>query len=128
MINGIYNTRLFLCTQPTDMRKGFNALTGTVRDTLKLDPLTGSLFIFKNKSGDKIKILYFDTDGFAIWYKQLANGSFKFPETNNNNFTGLEIDISTLRNILDGIDLTSVRKRKRFSCKKINDTVYDTVI
>lgn len=128
MINGVYNTRLFICIQPIDMRKGFNALTGVVRDTLRLDPLTGALFIFKNKPGDKMKILYFDTDGFAIWYKQLAKGSFKFPEINNNNCTGFEIDISTLRNILDGIDLTSIRKRKRFSCNKINDTVYDTVI
>ena len=62
--------RIFLCTRPTDMRKSFDGLTGLVQECFGQDPLTGHLFLFVNRRGDRIKILYFDRDGLALWYKK----------------------------------------------------------
>ena len=62
------NTRISLCTSPIDMRKSFNGLIGVVRHQLKADPLTGHLFVFFNKTNTLVKVLYWDGDGFAIWY------------------------------------------------------------
>ncbi len=81
---------------------------------MNLDPLSGHLFIFKNKRADRIKALYWDCDGFAIWYKVLQKGTFRFPDLQNFSSAGLEIDASTLHMILDGIDLSTVRKRQRY--------------
>jgi transposase len=106
--------RIFLCTQPTDMRKNFNGLTGLVKKAMTLDPLSGHLFIFRNQRGDRLKALYWDGDGLAIWYKQLQRGTFRFPDLKNYSSAGLEIDHSTLRLILDGIDLSSIRRQHRF--------------
>jgi hypothetical protein len=64
--------RIFLCTRPTDMRKSFDGLTGLVQECFGQDPLTGHLFLFVNRRGDRIKILYFDRDGLALWYKKQA--------------------------------------------------------
>src|SRR5580704_6460598 len=61
--------RVFLCTRPTDLRKGFDGLSGLVQECFGQDPLTGHLFLFLNRRRDRIKILYFDRDGLAIWYK-----------------------------------------------------------
>lgn len=106
--------RIFLCTEDTDMRRSFDSLCGLVRKSMNLDPLTGHLFIFKNKRADRIKALYWDSDGFAIWYKVLQKGTFRFPDLQNFSSAGLEIDASTLHMILDGIDLATVRKRQRY--------------
>ena len=114
MLTGIFNCRIFICTQATDMRKSFYSLSGLVRESMKLDPQSGALFIFKNKTSSCLKILYFDGDGFAIWYKKLVKGTFKFPDLEKQNCSGFEIDPSTLRLILDGIDLINIRKRNRY--------------
>jgi transposase len=108
------NTRVFLCTQDTDMRKSFSALFGIIRGAMHLDPLSGALFIFKNKRGDRIKCVYWDETGFAMWYKLLQRGTFQFPSLQHVSSAGLEIDPSTMRMILDGIDLSSIRRRPRF--------------
>ena len=71
--------RIFLCTRPTDLRKSFDGLTGLVQECFGQDPLTGHLFLFLNRRRDRIKILYFDRDGLAIWYKRLEAGSFQMP-------------------------------------------------
>ena len=69
--------RVFLCTRPTDLRKGFDGLSGLVREGFSQDPLSGHLFLFLNRRRDRIKILYFDRDGLAIWFKRLEVGSFQ---------------------------------------------------
>jgi transposase len=97
------------------MRKNFNGLSGLVRKSMTLDPLSGHLFVFRNQRGDRLKVLYFDIDGFAIWYKQLQRGTFRFPDLKNYSSAGLEIDHSTLRLILDGIDLSTIRRQHRFN-------------
>ncbi len=112
--------RIFLCTTPTDMRKNSNGLTGIVRKSMMLDPLSGHLFIFKNQRGDRLKVLYWDGDGIAIWYKQLQRGTFRFPDLQNYSSAGLEIDHSTLRMILDGIDLSTIRRQNRFKVSPDN--------
>ena len=64
--------RVYLCTSPTDMRKGFDTLAALVRESLGYDPLSGHLFLFASRDRDRLKILYWDSDGFAIWYKRLS--------------------------------------------------------
>jgi len=105
--------RIFLCTEDTDMRKSFDSLRGVIRSTMHLDPLSEALFIFKNKRGDRIKVMWWDGDGFAMWYKVLQRGTYQFPNVRKYSSAGLEIDAATLRMILDGIDLGSFR-RPRF--------------
>src|SRR5580693_6650720 len=104
--------RIFLCTRPTDMRKSFDGLTGLVQECFGQDPLTGHLFLFANRRRDRIKILYFDRDGLAIWYKRLEAGSFEIPATVAGD--GIELQPAQLAMILAGIDLKSARQRKRF--------------
>jgi transposase len=81
---------------------------------MNLDPLSGYLFVFKNQRADRIKCVYWDGDGMAMWYKALQKGTFRFPDLQNYSSAGLEIDPSTLRMILDGIDLASIRRQRRF--------------
>ena len=104
--------RIFLCTRPTDMRKGFDGLTGLVQECFGQDPLTGHLFLFVNRRRDRIKILYFDRDGLAIWYKRLEVGSFQLPQAGAQD--GIELEPAQLAMLLSGIDLHSARQRKRF--------------
>jgi len=111
---GPNNTRIFLCTEDTDMRKSFNGLCGIIRRAMNLDPLTGFLFVFKNKRADRIKIVYWDYDGYSMWYKVLQKGTFRFPDLQNFSSAGLEIEPSTLRLILDGVDLGTIRRQQRY--------------
>jgi transposase len=104
--------RVFLCTRPTDMRKSFDGLTGLVQECFRQDLLTGHLFLFVNRRRDRIKILYFDRDGLAIWYKRLESGSFEMPRTAEGD--GVELQPAQLAMILSGIDMRSARQRKRF--------------
>ena len=104
--------RIFVCTLPTDMRKSFDSLAGLVQTQLGQDPLAGDLFVFRSKRGDRLKLLYWDQDGLAIWYKRLEEGTFQFPAAADQ--AGVEIGATELALILGGIDLASVRRRKRY--------------
>jgi len=110
------NTRISLCTTSIDMRKSFDGLLGIVRNVLEADPLGDHLFVFLNRSHSLMKILYWDGDGFAIWYKRLELGTFRFPAVTENT-QSIEITRSGLAMILEGIDLSQLPKRKRFSKK-----------
>jgi transposase len=103
--------RIFLCTRPVDLRKSFDGLTGLVRDCFEQDPLSGHLFLFLNRRRDRLKILYFDRDGLAIWYKRLEAGSFQMPQVTED---GVELQPAQLAMLLSGIDLRTARQRKRF--------------
>ena len=105
--------RVFVCATPTDMRKSFDGLSAVVREHLKQDPLAGDLFVFRNRRGDRLKLLYWDEDGLAVWAKRLEEGTFEFP-TSNADGTAVEVKAPELALILGGIDLRSVSRRKRY--------------
>jgi len=111
--------RVFLCTQPTDMRKSFDGLFGMVREFLGQDPLSGHLFLFLNRRRDRAKILLWERDGLVIWYKRLEAGSFQSLDptasTPTTGSAGLELSVTDLAMILGGIDLSTARRRKRYS-------------
>jgi transposase len=71
--------RIWLALAPADLRKGFDALAELVRQHLRDDPLSGHVFVFRNRRSDRVKLLYWDTDGFVIVYKRLESGTFRFP-------------------------------------------------
>ena len=107
--------RIFLCSDATDMRKGFDSLAHLVESSLTLDPMSGHLFVFRSRRGDRIKILYWDRDGLALWYKRLEKGSFRFPTATTADVSkGVEVKASDLMMILDGVDLGSVRRQRRY--------------
>ena len=105
--------RIYWCTSPADMRKGFDSLAALVREALGYDPLSGHLFLFVGRHKDRIKILYWDRDGFALWYKRLEEGTFRLPSPRKAG-ASVELKASELAMLLEGIDLTSIKRRKRF--------------
>jgi transposase len=105
------SVRIWLATQATDLRKSFDSLAELVRQQLKGDPLSGQLFVFRNKRADRVKLLYWDEDGFVIIYKRLEAGTFRFPPAES---AGVEIRAADLQMLLDGIDLASVKRQKRY--------------
>lgn len=107
--------RVFLYRLPTDMRKSFHGLVALTESALKQDPLSGSLFVFLNRRRDRIKILYWGQTGFCIWYQQLEKGTYQLPDEKAvEEQEALEVTRSQLSLILDGIDLSSARQRRRF--------------
>ena len=95
------------------MRKGFDTLAALVREELRCDPLSGHLFLFVGRRRDRIKILYWDKDGYALWYKRLEKGTFRMPVAKNES-ASIELKASELAMLLEGIDLRSIKRRKRF--------------
>jgi transposase len=106
--------RIFVSTQPTDMRWSFDGLAMITRENMGQDPLSGHLFVFFNRRGDRVKIMFWDRSGFCIWYKRLEQGVFRLPQSIVNT-PNPEVEITDLSLILEGIDLSSARRRKRFS-------------
>lgn len=114
--------RVLLCMLPTDMRRSFDTLAGMVRQHLGGDPLGGTLFVFRSRGGDRVKVLYWDRDGYALWYKRLEKGTFRFPEPTGPaagaggaaGAAGVEVSASELMMLLEGVDLKSVKRSERF--------------
>jgi transposase len=106
--------RVFLHIPPTDLRKGFDALSGLVTTAFGQDPTSGHLFLFFNRRRDRLKILYWDRgDGLAIWYKRPEIGSFQIPAAPAQ-AVAIEMTSTQLSLILSGIDLGLARPRKRY--------------
>ncbi len=104
--------RLLLYTKPADMRKSFDGLSGIVRAELGREPDDGSLFLFINRRRDRMKVLYWDTDGFALWYKRLESGTLELvPSTDDEPV--VTIDAAQLSMLLSGVPLSRVKRRKR---------------
>jgi transposase len=98
------------------MRCGFDRLAELAQAVTDQNPMEGHLFLFRGRGGDRLKILYWDRDGYALWYKRLEEGTFKLPRFDEK-VQGVELRASELAMLLDGIDLRSVKRVKRFSRK-----------
>jgi transposase len=105
--------RIYLAVGPTDMRKGFDTLAALVRDVLGHDPLSGHLFLFISRRRDRLKMLYWDSDGFALWYKRLEVGTFRVPAVTSET-ASIQLKASELAMLLEGIDLKSIKRTPRW--------------
>ena len=104
---------VYLCTAPTDMRKGFDTLAVQVREHLGRDPLSGDLFLFLSRGKDRLKALLWESDGFLLCYKRLEVGAYRLPPHPPGS-PGVTLKASELAMLLDGIDLKSIRRRPRY--------------
>ncbi len=111
------STRIWLAAQAADMRCGFDRLADLAKRVTDQDPLSGHLFLFRSRGGDRLKVLYWDGDGYALWYKRLEAGVFKFPRTMGD-ARSVELRPSELAMLLDGIDLRSVKRLPRYAKNK----------
>jgi len=108
------SVRVYLCLTACDMRKSFDSLHALVRDHLELDAYAGHLFVFASRRRDRVKILYWDRDGFAIWSKRLEDGTYAVPLAGELGEKRREITAQELAALLSGIDLDRAEKRKRY--------------
>lgn len=104
--------RIWVCDKPTDMRKSFDTLAALVENVLRQDPLSGHWFVFVNRRANRMKILCFEGDGYAIWSKRLEAGTFFLPGDKP------ELTLSELGFVLDGIEWKETAKRRRFSMNR----------
>ena len=106
--------RIWLASEPADMRCGFDRLAELSQVVTNQNPMDGHLFLFRGRRGDRLKILYWDRDGYVLWYKRLEEGVFKLPRIDPGQ-TSVELRASELAMMLDGIDLRSIRRVKRYA-------------
>jgi len=113
MIHLPASVRVYLCLVPCDMRRSFDGLHALVTGAMQLDAFGGHLFVFSNRRRDRVKILYWDRDGFAVWAKRLEEGTYAMPfgkaEQARREITGQELGA-----LLSGIDLSHAKRRKRY--------------
>ena len=114
MIHLPASVRVYLCTAPCDMRRSFDGLYALVSSAMQLNAFEGHLFVFSNRRKDRIKILYWDRDGFAIWAKRLEEGTYAMPFAGAGGEQRQEITAQELGAILSGIDLSEAKRRKRY--------------
>jgi transposase len=103
--------RIWVCVQPQDGRKSFDGVQAVVRDHLGRDPLSGDLFAFRNRRGDRLKVLAWQGDGFALYLRRLERGTFAFPAAHT---ATVSITATELAMILGGIELGSAQRRPRY--------------
>lgn len=104
--------RIWLCTQPTDMRKSYDGLIALVKNQLGLEPLSGQAFVFINRRRTQLKCLYFEPGGYCLWCKRLELGRFApFPVSREGKVVLSEIDFAAL---IDGLEVVVKKRRKRW--------------
>ena len=106
-----HRSRIWLCTDPTDMRKSFTGLSAAVKHQLGHDPQGGDYFIFINRRQTQMKILYFEASGYCLWSKRLEQGQFNVKPATDGQRRLTQTDLQSL---LDGIDIQKYRQFKRF--------------
>lgn len=111
------STKIFLYSQAADLRRGYDGLASIVQEAMGEDPLSGALYVFINKRGNRVKALYWDGDGYALWMKRLEIGCLERPKSSSSESNSLRLTASELSLILEGIELTSVRRRRRFQLR-----------
>jgi transposase len=105
--------RIWLAAEAIDMRRGFDRLAEYARAVIGADPLGNNLFVFRSRRDDRLKILVWDRDGYVLWYKRLEVGVFKLPRAEAN-AGSVELRASELAMILDGIDLSRLKRLPRY--------------
>jgi transposase len=105
--------RIWLGSQPVDLRRSFDGLAEQVRQHLQADPLSGHVFVFRNKRSDRVKLLYWDEDGFVIVYKRLEQGTFHWPPSVEGQGS-VTLRAAELAMLLDGIDWQNARRSRRY--------------
>ena len=114
MIHLPASVRVYLCLTACDMRKSFDGLHSLVREHFQLDAFGGHLFVFASRRRDRVKIWYWDRDGFAIWSKRLEEGTYAVPFGDSAEERRKEITVEELGALLSGIDLTQATRRQRY--------------
>lgn len=113
MLNFPPSVRIWLAIQPLDLRKSFDALAEQVRQYLSQDPLSGHVFVFRNKRSDRVKVLYWDEDGYVIVYKRLEQGTFHWPAPTPGQ-ASVTLRAAQLAMLLDGLDWPNARRSRRY--------------
>jgi transposase len=106
--------KLWYCPTPVDMRLGFDGLHGLVISRLRADPLCGHLFIFRNRAANRLKVLYWGGHGLCLWCQRLEAGRYHFPDAAGDRPV-IELSAAQFQMVIDGIDLSRVRRFKRFA-------------
>jgi transposase len=105
------SVRIFVASQPVDLRQSFDRLAACAKEQLGGDAFSGHLFVFRNRRGDRVKILYWDRSGFCLWYKRLERGVFRLPSGKQGS---VELEWAELALLLEGIDLEGAQRRPRW--------------
>jgi transposase len=114
MLSIAASVKVFLYAQVADLRRGYDGLASIVQDGMGEDPLSGSLYVFVNRRRNRIKVLYWDETGYAIWMKRLEVGSLELPPAQDPAAASVKITAAELSLILEGIELSSIRRRRRY--------------
>jgi transposase len=109
------SVRVFLCLAPADMRRSLDGLAALTREVLREDPLSGHLFVYFNRRRDRVKILFWDRSGLALYYKRLEKGTFRLSAFEAGGSRRAEVASAELALILEGIELAGARRRPRFA-------------
>lgn len=120
LLSPLGQTKIFLYAKPVDMRRSFDGLHAIVQSEFRHDVRSGDVFVFLNRRLDRIKLLHWDGDGLAIWMKRLERGTFQRP-LSPSHATQVEMDATDLALLLSGIELTSVKRRKRYAPDSVGD-------
>ncbi len=116
------SVRLLVATQPVDGRKGIDSLMVIVRDVFGHDPLTGHLFVFFSKRCDRVRIVYWDRNGFAMWMKRLERGRFRPSFSEDGRLAVSPIEAAELGLVIEGLDLRGARRRPRWEPRSTRPT------
>ena len=111
------SVRVYLATEPVDLRRGHDGLCAIVRSKYDLDPYSGHLFVFVGRRRDRVKVLYWDRGGFVLVYKRLEKGRFRLPHVPHD-APNVVLDAASLAMLLDGVDLASVRRAPAWSPRR----------
>ena len=115
------SVHVYVAAEPTDMRKSFDGLSAIVAERFRANPLCGHLFVFRNRRGDQVRILFWDRTGYCILAKKLARGRFHLARQPPDGATHIEVEAAELALMLEGIDLSEATRRKRFRPTVINN-------
>jgi transposase len=107
--------RIYMAAEPLDLRRGFDGLAAATRQIIREDPLSGHLFCFVNRRGNRLKVLLWQPSGYLLLFKRLERGRFKLPHAPLPGRRHLEMESADLALMMEGIDLRGARRRKRWS-------------